>query len=683
MTEPKKVTPLKWVSHHKGYIDALKYMRSRQEGKVSSFKTPWSKINDAAIGGIEFNSITIIGARPGGGKDQPLWSTVYTKKGPKQMGSLTLKDEIIGSDGKPYPIVGIFPQGLKPYVEITFSDGSTVECGEDHLWNVSCRKERKKLDYSYKTLKTRDLTEITLKDGRANYKIPLCKPVMFEKKKVDLDPYILGLLIGDGGFSSNEVAITTSYLFLFTKIKTYFETLGYVLTPKSDNITYGIVKKEKGNGSNEIKKILTDLGLMGKHSRDKFIPKSYLYNSLEKRTALLQGLMDTDGYVDEKGKASYTSASSKLVEDVRLLCQSMGFNASFTKKWNKKYKRFYYTTFFDYDPSVTICTLPDKVKRLKKKRRLDGKYITSIVKKGFTQTQCIAVSSPDRLYLTDSFVVTHNTLMQDQLIREGLEINKGMNVRVLQFSLEMVARNSKLREFSSVTKQTYKQLCSAEIEGIVVDDAIIDMCKQHAAKNSKNPIDIVDTPCEVKEFKATIIDYMKYHSTIVTEKDKNNEDIKVTLYPNVIVTLDHSVLLRKAKGQSTIDMLNELGEVCTELKKRYPIAFIILSQLNRDVQNPVRCENGKYGNYIIESDIFGADALLQHADLLICLDRPALRHITAYGPDRFIIEDDTVLIAHILKTRTGDTRMSFMRAEFYHMSISDAVTPPVEGIKTK
>jgi hypothetical protein len=99
---------------------------------------------------------------------------------------------------------------------------------------------------------------------------------------------------------------------------------------------------------------------------------------------------------------------------------------------------------------------------------------------------------------------------------------------------------------------------------------------------------------------------MKYHSTIVTEKDKNNEDIKVTLYPNVIVTLDHSVLLRKAKGQSTIDMLNELGEVCTELKKRYPIAFIILSQLNRDVQNPVRCENGKYGNYIIESDIFGA-----------------------------------------------------------------------------
>jgi hypothetical protein len=77
------------------------------------------------------------------------------------------------------------------------------------------------------------------------------------------------------------------------------------------------------------------------------------------------------------------------------------------------------------------------------------------------------------------------------------------------------------------------------------------------------------------------------------------------------------------------------------------------------------------------------DALLQHADLLICLDRPALRHITAYGPDRFIIEDDTVLIAHILKTRTGDTRMSFMRAEFYHMSISDAVTPPVEGIKTK
>lgn len=276
------------------------------------------------------------------------------------------------------------------------------------------------------------------------------------------------------------------------------------------------------------------------------------------------------------------------------------------------------------------------------------------------------------------------TLFKDQLVREGFEINSGMSVRVLDFSLEMVGRNSKLREFSAYTKKTYKHLCSAESEGVVVDESIIELCKKIASKNSKYPIDVIDSPMEVKQFKAEIIEYCKHyiirHDTVT---DKNGNVKRVPVYSNVIVTLDHSVLLKKSKGQSTLDMLNELGETCTELKKMFPIAFIILSQLNRDVQNPVRCENGKYGNYILESDIFGADALLQHTDLLICLDRPALRHITEYGPEKYLIEDDTVLIAHVLKTRTGDTRMSFLRAEFYHMLISDMTTPPVAGLKTK
>jgi len=262
------------------------------------------------------------------------------------------------------------------------------------------------------------------------------------------------------------------------------------------------------------------------------------------------------------------------------------------------------------------------------------------------------------------------TLMKDQMIREGFKLNKGQGIRALEFQLEMVAKNSKIREFSSVSKQTYKYLLSAETEGVKISDELLEKCAQYARGASKYPIDIIDDPVTPEEFRSEIIEYMDTHA--VTPEGG------IKIYCQTIVTLDHSVLLKKMKNQSVNDKLNMLGEVCTELKKKYPIAFIILSQLNRDIENPTRCENGKYGNYPTAGDIFGADALNQHADMLIVLDIPALRHITTYGPDRYIIEDDTVLVAHVLKTRTGDRRMSFFKAEFHNMNIADALTPPQE-----
>lgn len=266
------------------------------------------------------------------------------------------------------------------------------------------------------------------------------------------------------------------------------------------------------------------------------------------------------------------------------------------------------------------------------------------------------------------------TLMKDQIVREGFKINAGQNLNVLEFQLEMVGRNSKLREFSAITKRTYKYLCSAENEGEHVTDEIIDKCAEYAKEAAKWPIDIVDTPMTAIEFRTEIIEYMEKHAVVI-------DGIKT--FKKTVITLDHSVLIKKAANQSTLDMLNMLGEVCTELKKMYPILFIILSQLNRDITTPARCENGKYGNYPNDQDIFGSDALLQHADMVMIMDRPALRHITAYGPERFIIDDDSVIAIHIVKTRTGDTRMSFFKAAFHNMSLEERETPPQEQLKTK
>jgi hypothetical protein len=158
-----------------------------------------------------------------------------------------------------------------------------------------------------------------------------------------------------------------------------------------------------------------------------------------------------------------------------------------------------------------------------------------------------------------------------------------------------------------------------------------------------------------------------------TEKDGKR------VYKKTIVTLDHSLLLKKdAFEKDKYDSLYSLGEALTSLKRRYPIAFIILSQLNRGIDSPERNEDGKYGNYILESDLFGADALLQHADMLVGINRPGKQKIRYYGPDRYIIDNDMVLVVHFLKCRNGNTRMSFFKAEFEKMKIVEMQTPATQ-----
>ena len=251
------------------------------------------------------------------------------------------------------------------------------------------------------------------------------------------------------------------------------------------------------------------------------------------------------------------------------------------------------------------------------------------------------------------------TLIKDQIIRESFILNPAEDYRVLEFSFEMVGRTTALREFSSLTGKTYKELCSA---GTKLTKDTFDKCHVYAKDRIKSPVDQITTPMTVNQMRDQVDMYMNLHQGKKT-----------------IITLDHSILVKRAPYQNNrLDMLFELGEFFTEMKRTYPCMFICLSQLNRNIDNPERATNGKYGNYVLESDIFGSDAMLQHADTLIGINRPAKQKIRYYGPDRYIIENDRTLVLHFLKARNGDTRMSFFKAEFERMQISEMDTPPQE-----
>ena len=256
------------------------------------------------------------------------------------------------------------------------------------------------------------------------------------------------------------------------------------------------------------------------------------------------------------------------------------------------------------------------------------------------------------------------TLVKDNIINSAFVLNKGEDFRILEFQFEMLSRVTAIREFSSVVNMSYKELCSA---GQPLDDSVIQKCYDYAKQRVRYPIDVVETPLSVAEIEATITTYMEDHI---------NREGSLPRYTNTIVTLDHSYLIKVGVGQNKQDMLYEFAETLTRLKRKYPIAFIILSQLNRNIDNPERNEDGRAGNYILSSDLMGADALLQHADVVVGLNRPGYFKIRYYGPERYIIDDESVMVMHFIKCRNGDTRMSFFKGNFHNMTVIEIPTPP-------
>jgi replicative DNA helicase len=258
---------------------------------------------------------------------------------------------------------------------------------------------------------------------------------------------------------------------------------------------------------------------------------------------------------------------------------------------------------------------------------------------------------------------TGKTLFMEQLISDIIEHNADQEFRVLKFQMEMLDETNGIRKLSMNTGSDYNTLMS---KGTPVDEKIFYKCVDFYEKSvNYDFIDVVYDACTIDEMCATIHYYME------TNKKAGKT------YTNTLVTIDHSALFKVGKGQKDkFEMLYALGEALTMMKKKYPVAFLVLSQLNRNIDNPDRARDGEYGNYVLDSDIFGSDALLQHADVVLGINKPSIRKIRQYGPERFIISDEDTLVFHFLKSRNGTTRLSFFKLDRDTMRIVEMETPP-------
>lgn len=438
MSNPKS----KQRSKREAYIEAQDLLEQRQIN--SSKKSRFSRADLEKSGiylktrqlelykGIRNNTLTICQGPAGTSKAQPLSSPILTPNGWTTMGEVEVGDRVISVDGNSCVVTGTFHQGEKDIWELTFSDGSKVECCSDHLWFTQTDKDRnyrrwtKKVDGKRTRFSaeregsvksTIEIVEsLYTNRGRINHTIPIVLPVKFKEQKIEIDAYLMGCLLGDGCFRSH-VGFTSADEEIIKNIENELENEDISISYRSQ-YDYALIK-EPTHKTNNFKQYLIKLGLWGKLSDSKFIPNEYKFNTVENRIKLLNGLMDTDGTVSKDGThVSFSSTSFKLIQDVKEIVQSLGgistdhtpHNEYYTYKGVKMQGKTSYRITITMNPNINPFSLKRKFDLVVPKSKYKpNRYIVSAKMIGKKEAKCIKIDHPTHLYVTNDYIVTHNT----------------------------------------------------------------------------------------------------------------------------------------------------------------------------------------------------------------------------------------------------------------------------------
>lgn len=381
--------------------------------------------------GLIPGTVNMVVAPPGRGKALPIFTNIVTPSGYTKIGNARVGDLVAGTDGKFHTVLGVFPQGKKKVYEVHFSDGSVVECCNEHLWTYQTNDQRKRSHrWNTKTLQEIIDTVPMYYENKGfkqwNIYVPNTDPVEFLGSSTHkLEPYALGVFIGDG-CSCNNMRISNSEDDVLAKFESSLTKLG-------DSMSYVRGVDYRIVGGN-LKSILIDMGLYGKKSYEKFIPKEYLFSSIENRFNLLMGLIDSDGYC--KGSSYEFSTTSKhLCEDMKFLIQSLGMTATcsinpthYLKNGERVDCRDSYR--LSIKPSKEFPKLHSSKKhdnRWTKGQSVARRTIRKIVETSREEEMvCIQVDSKDHLFLVENFIPTHNTTF---LINQGVSCaQQGFNI---------------------------------------------------------------------------------------------------------------------------------------------------------------------------------------------------------------------------------------------------------------
>ena len=373
---------------------------------------------------------------------------VATPNGWVPIGDLQLGDLVFSEKGQVTEVVDISDYESSPTWEVSYTDGSTVRCDDQHLWKVRRIGSDAKGEWRVMSLnEIRTQKTIGMKGngkngspaqritatcapeekpwldsrGHSRYYIPVSEPVQYPEKELLIDPYLLGVLIGDGSLSSGNLTVTSADPELIERCSQVLPK-DYTFK-KSSKYGYRIshINGRLFCGTpNPVRKNLEELGLYGKTSISKFIPKEYLLSSVADREALLQGLLDTDGTVSSAGAVSFCTTSQQLTDDIIELVQSLGgiatrraaqFNSySLPNGVKTRTTTLSYTIGIKLHPEIKPFSLERKaVKYTPCSKYLPCRGIVDIQPSFEEKVRCIEVQDECHTFLTKDYICSHNS----------------------------------------------------------------------------------------------------------------------------------------------------------------------------------------------------------------------------------------------------------------------------------
>lgn len=334
-----------------------------------------------------------------------------TPTGFKKAYEIKFGDRLIGSDGKPVEVTGVFPRQKQKVYEVKFTDGSSLIVDGDHLWTTYRRSTggawSKKEDFDTKTLAKMSLR----KNG--GYRIPIVKPVEFDYNGDRLIPgYTIGALIGDGCTTRRTVTLSGDDLEVGFRVQEELEHLEVELVRSSDDNDWRIVgehRSSKKRSKLDFVGELERLHLMNRGAPYKHIPEEYMTGSIDDRIDILRGLMDTDGSIGDNNGSTFYTCNDMLSLQVMHLVQSLGGVANrirFERK-GANYSEYQVRINTPFNPFF-ISRKADKWRpRLNQPIR---RGIVSVKECGESETICFKVAAEDQLFVAGcEFIVTHNT----------------------------------------------------------------------------------------------------------------------------------------------------------------------------------------------------------------------------------------------------------------------------------
>lgn len=584
-----------WVGAYEGMVAHTQVMEDRAEGRIRSWATGFVDLDDYLEGGMQPGSLYIIGARPSMGKAQPLGAKVLLQSGDwAAMGSLKAGDRLASVDGMESVVTGVYPQGVKQVNVVTFSDGRKTRCCDEHLWRVHHRKWAHP-----RVLSTAEIaTLLRAPSMRKRMWIERASGDFGDKSALPLDPWVMGALLGDGSFSGNSTV-------RFTKPhKEIVETMrsrvpaGVVLSGADGEWRLRSESYRRGQPtSNLVTLAVRHCGLSGTRSEEKFIPEMYMRASRPQRLDLLRGLMDTDGWVEKHNSVLFSTASHRLAVDVQALARSLGYWCSihsrvpkYTYKGEKKVGKTAFCLNLSGPGIDEVFLFSGKRDRCAMDRSREARLsFDRIEPAGMEDCQCISVSHPSRLYVTDDYIVTHNTALAMSI---GLHMARDYSVGML--SMEMPHKELRDRMTSMLGRVSLSSVIRPNKgEGLAWDR-------------------VLDGAAVAKTLNFRVSDQGGLNINQVRSKARNLKrmhglDVLIVDYIGLMAGLD-------AK-QPRVYQMEEISRGLKTLGKELNAAIVCLAQLNRKVEERVDAMP-------MLSDLRDSGAIEQDADVVMFVHRP-------------------------------------------------------------